>query len=758
MVCIVASILRRMSLDPPAAATHSSSHSIAHVAAALAVGVGALFFVVPLASRCLTMADEGYLLLQALDMANGKLLYRDMDAFVTPGMWFLLAAVFKMTEPSVWASRIPVIIGYVALIALSYRIPRQISGPRAGLVSIVLMMICTVWAFPAWTFAFYSPFSVLFALAGLERLLAYRVSWRRRDIILAGLLFGLSVAFKQNYGTFALIGACLSLIALRRETGQSLMLAVRSAGVDGLWLAVGVAAIALPIVAYFGAHGALADVFMSLVVHPFEFSGMHDIPYLEFGALFQPDVMSETLDIMTYGAQSIYRTPMPTGFVQSIRLIERLHVLLYWLPPLIAIMGATLAFGAGARDDRDGGGTKDAAAINETPSLHGGLLSVLLVCFAVFLGTFPRADFNHLINVYQPVVIAGVSTFAVFFAQPSTGFVVARKLVGVSVASVLCAYLLVSVYWYYALVLTLSIEVEGSRGGVKISPPEMSSLRQILRNIDQVSEPGEALLTVPDIAMLNFLSKRPMPSAYYNLYEHHIAHDGGAAVADGAKAMGATVAVTRLNNFFSDRVGLRDYAPVLTNYIDTHFEQRYSIGRAEYLLYTLRDEPVAAADFMSILDACKLQPNKAIVKEHLLFRTLYQTFGTGVGQREEAVVAKCLVDIPEAGGDLVWQLDYAKPSKLLSPATIRVEIHAALDGVTERVFVETIEVKTINPRVSRIPAAREYRVDLSRYAGKSIALVVRSVRSGNVVMSANALSGFGTRWQHPRIVLPKTGR
>jgi hypothetical protein len=116
-----------------------------------------LIFVVPLAMRSITLADEGYLLLQALDLANGKVLYRDMDAFVTPGVWFLLAGVFKFAGPSVWVSRVPIIIAWLALMVVSYRISVRFAPRSWGLVCVVLMMACTVWAFPAWTFSFYSP-------------------------------------------------------------------------------------------------------------------------------------------------------------------------------------------------------------------------------------------------------------------------------------------------------------------------------------------------------------------------------------------------------------------------------------------------------------------------------------------------------------------------------------------------------------------------------------------------------------------------
>jgi 4-amino-4-deoxy-L-arabinose transferase-like glycosyltransferase len=716
--------------------------SAARPLAAIAIGGCALLFVIPLATRCLTMADEGYLLLQALDLANGKVLYRDMDAFVTPGIWFLLALVFKLTEPSVIASRIPVVIAYLALIALSYRIPARIGGVYAGLSCVAIMMMCTVWAFPAWTFAFYSPFSVLFALAALERLLAFRAGSRRQDLILAGLLLGLSILFKQNYGVFALVGTFFSLVVLWLEKGQSKVASLRAAAVDSCWLGMGVVAIALPTLAYLGVHSALGDAFQSLIVHPLEFGGKHSIPYLDLAALFAPDLMQESVDMMTYGAQPIYRTPLLGGIIGSIRLVERLHVLLYWFPPLIFIMGCTLAL-TGPGISREEGNSS---------TLDGGLLSVILVCLCLFLGVFPRADFNHLINVYQPVVIAGVASFAVLFGRRSEGSALAHKMVGAALVVVFGVYFSVSAYWYYALVRTLNFEVEGSRGGVKVAPPEALSLRVVLRNLEEFSDPEDTLLTIPDIAMLNFLSKRSMPSAYYNLYEHHISHDGGAAVAAGAEENGATVVITRLNNFFSDRVGLRDYAPVLTEYIDRNFQQRYTIGRSEYLIYTRREEPIPSESFVSVLENCEQQSEKATIEKHLLFHTLYQTMGAGIDGSEDSLVTRCRVEIPASGGEFVWQIEYPRPVKLRSSTTLAVEVLVESDQQQRHVFSRIYNVKTMNPRVRRVPAPHEHRVDLSDYAGRTIDLIMRSTRSGLVVMSVHARRSFGTHWQHPRIV------
>ena len=671
-----------------------------------------------------------------------------MDAFVTPGIWFVLAATFKLFGASVLTSRIPVVIAYLLLIAVSHRITWLVAGRGWGFVTTAILMACTVWAFPAWTFAFYSPFAVLFGLGGLERLLSWRSTQVRRDLIVAGLLFGISILFKQNYGAFALVGGCLALGILHLERG----LVFRSASVaairDASWLAIGVAAVAAPVILYFASQGILAEAFQSLVVHPFEFSGKHDIAYAGLANAFRNDFMRDHVELMTYAAQPVYRTPMPDGWVGDARVIERLHVLMYWIPPLIFILGLTLGFappGSGSDEERE---TKDAAS----HPIDGGLLSVVAVALLLFLGVFPRADFNHLINVYQPVVIAGVVGWAALSRSRTRPKGFGYRVVASCLVLMLGAYFAVAGYWYRGLLVNLDRPVAGPRGGVLVSPLEAGSIRFVLNNIDSLSEPGEALLSVPDIAMLNFLSARPMPSPYYNLYEHHIAHDGGAEVVAGAEKMDVQVAVTRMNNFFSDRVGLRDYGPVLTRYLDTHFKPVYTVGAGDYVLYARRPQPMAEEVFQSILDDCEWYEHEGDVGDHLLYRAAYHMLGLGTQMADRTVETKCRARVPEDGGELVWRFDYRKPMRLYSPTTLRVDVLARTSAIERTLFSDTYAVETIDPRVYRFPAPRELRADLSEFAGQDVDLILRSTRSGRLVMPPGSRRGFGTNWIHPRIV------
>ena len=171
------------------------THGVAIAASALLVA-----FALSLCRRSISLSDEGYLLLQSLDMLDGKVLYRDMDAFVAPGIWFLVAGLFSFVEPSVLASRSLALAGLLATYGLGFRIVARVADRGHAWAAVAGLAVFTVWAFPAWTFTFYSPFAVLFALAALDRLLAWRETRRERSLLMAGLWLGLSVAFKQNYG------------------------------------------------------------------------------------------------------------------------------------------------------------------------------------------------------------------------------------------------------------------------------------------------------------------------------------------------------------------------------------------------------------------------------------------------------------------------------------------------------------------------------------------------------------------------------
>jgi len=709
------------------------------------LGAALLLFGFSLCRRGIILSDEGYVLLQSLDMAHGKILYRDMDAFVAPGVWFLLSSLFRVVEPSVLASRMAALACYAATAWTCWRIVLRLTDRRFALASVGVLMMFTVWAFPAWTWSFYSPYAVLFALLVLERLLAWRAGARARDLVWTGVFAGLAITFKQNYGALALAGSGIAIAAIRLETQRSPLL-LRE--LPALWgrVALGVAAVGLPCLAYFAYHGALDDVFRQLVLQPFGgFLGRHDIPYLPPSEFFAKDLMAAGGGRFTYGAFAFTNAALRFHWHPVlVRGMEMLHVLLYWLPPLVFAVAAVLVF----------------VPLRRGRAPDTGLAAALAVGGLVFLGVFPRADYNHLVNVYQPVIVVGVVTLHRLWglrgALPRGGVRLALGLGGL----LLALYGGIAVYWYVDLLGSLSEPIAARRAGVLVSLASKQMLDFEVSAIRSGTRPREAVLTLPAFAMLNFLAERPVPSRYYNLYAVHIAHDEGAGVVEGAEAHRVRLVVADYYDFFSETVGLRQYAPRLVKYLRRFFVPFFSVAIDEHLFLRRRPHPLPDLATRNPLEQCEVGEfdwQVPGIRDHLLFETLYQPVqytddGEQVIRRE--ISTQCRVRVPE-GARLAFAVGYRQPTRVSEDALLTAEIWAARLGEPElqRIFRE--EIRPLPATGWASPPPLERRVDLAPFAGQEIALVFRTLFRGEVTMNALDFKGFPVAWQDPQIEFEK---
>lgn len=710
--------------------------------ASLALGAGIAVVAATLCRRGVILSDEGYLLLQSLDLANGKVLYRDMDAFVAPGVWFLLAGLFRIFEPSILVSRVAVWVCYLATLAVSWRIVARLAGPRWGWGCVGGLLVCTLWAFPAWTWSFYSPYAALFALAALERLLAWGERGRGRDLVWVGVWLGLSITFKQNYGAQALVGAALGFVALRFEAERSWSGAARALPAAGLRVALGLAAVGLPVLGYFAWQGALSHAFQALVVHPFGgFLGQHDIPYLPFTEFFERDRVGG-LGRLTYMSYGLSHTAMRYDWPKSlVRGVELLHVLLYWIPPLVFA-------GAGALCLRSLRGR-----------FEGGLAAALCVSGLLFLGVFPRADFHHLMQVYQPVLVVGTVVLA-RCARLGEGMGqrlaprLRRAAFGVG-GTLLGLYAGIAVYWYLDILRTLSHELPQPRGGVLVSLERRQMVEFEVGKMRENSRPGEAVLSMPGLSMINFLAERPMPGRYYNLYAVHIAHDEGAGVIEGMQESRVRLVLSDYNGFFSEIVGLRSYAPRLTDHLRRHFKPVAAVAVDEHVFLLRRPQPWPRRELVNALEDCDVGyfdwHNRGI-QEHLLFDMLYHPLQSGDEVLRRQADTLCRVALPR-NGVLAFAVGYRQPIGVGEGTQLEAEVWLRPldrpDLPLERVFHETIEPGALFAWES--PAHEEFRVDLSRWGGQDVLLMFRTLYAGDVETNELDFKGFTMVWQDPQI-------
>jgi hypothetical protein len=446
----------------------------------------------------------------------------------------------------------------------------------------------------------------------------------------------------------------------------------------------------------------------------FEFASTSDIPFLKLETFWNLEYWRDGIACFTYLPVPMIRTGIPSFWIFSPGLVLRLHVLLYWIPFVVFLLVAALS----------------CAPILRGASIDGGLASVGAVCGLLFLGVFPRADFNHLINVYQPVVVAGVVVahrLGTWFPTPRPNWVKLCRGVG---GVLIIFYAATAAFWYSALLKRMDTAVDMPRGGVLVDPSLADKIGYYVGKIQELTEEGEPLLTVPDLAMFNFLTDRPLPGAYYELYEHMIGHDSGAGVVEAAEAAQVRLVVARYDNFSSHRVGLREYAPILAGYLRTNFREEEPASDASFMYLVRREEPLPEVERRNVLADCdvpeKNEGNRQI-HAHLLFTTLYHRFWDAE-ERSAPVVTRCVVKVPERA-ELALQLLYRKPDLVQEYAAFQAGIFVEGDGETLQVASERFR---LFPHGQKGENVREIRVDLSEYANREVVITFRTGRRGVV--------------------------
>ncbi len=182
--------------------------------------------------------DEGIFLQGAVRVAHGQLPYRDFFTFYTPGVFYLLAAVFRLFGRSFTVARWTLVVAGAGVNPASYALGRRVASRGTALwFALVVMGSALPFRFlvlPNW----FATLLVLVAIAAAAA--ATGAVSRRAECVwaaAAGMLTGLTVLFEQSVGAGLLFGLLLggTLLALRaRREGRS-----TSSISAGLWFGLG---------------------------------------------------------------------------------------------------------------------------------------------------------------------------------------------------------------------------------------------------------------------------------------------------------------------------------------------------------------------------------------------------------------------------------------------------------------------------------------------------------------------------------------
>ncbi len=702
----------------------------------------AVIYTVGICRRSLTLGDEGYLLSQAAAMLDGKVPYRDLDLFVTPGIWYLLAALFSVTGPQVLITRWAAGACLLATMLVSRRVVSEVGGPRWGDLGPLLIAVFSMWAFPAWSFAFYSPWATLFALAALASVLAWIRTRRAAWMFACGIGCGLCVVFKQNYGVFAAVGSALAvvidLLLTRRPNSTLRTLAadfarISAPAVTGMLVPV------IPLLVVLARAGALLPAFNSLVLRPFRgFADAHSISYLSFGDFAGFEQLHRSAGFV-YMSVPMSVTDLASRWPAfGLWLINLLHYGLYWIPPFLF---AALLVRAWLRRRTPSAGDRALAAITVFASLF-------------FLGVFPRADLNHLINVYQPVLCLAAAAAAACFAEGRWRTGLLRTAGAAACAAVLFAYSMVAAAWMNDIRKLFSVPLAAPRGGVLVERADADLVDYEVETLRKLTAEGEPVMALPGLSMIPFLAERPMPTRFFNYYSVHIGFDGGHTVVDEMEKAGVRIVLANYENFFADPVGMLTYAPELTNYLRERFVPVRSIAGQTHMILERRPQPRDTTASVPLNLFCRSLAGglpSSFGRERMLFRTIYHSFAGMWGSNAEAL-SICRLQVPRSGR-LHVLLDLRQQDPALEAGNVNADAWLWPDsGEPQRLFATEWPLATTLDMEG--PRPREFDVDLSPWEGSIVTVILRSIVNGEIYAAFPDPNRLSVTWNDGSIESP----
>jgi hypothetical protein len=518
------------------------------VASALLVAAASVAFQLPIFDRWFSHMDEGHVLLFSDLIAQGGDLYRDATLYPLPGAFYLLAQFYKLFGPSILLSRWIVLLEFAAFVVLVFLLMRRILSLRSAGVVVLLLLGYRIWAFPHWQVYSYTTTCLLAILAAVNCLLRFFDQRRTGWLVAAGLLFGLAVYCKQDYGAAALVVMTATIVVEARRRGASFWrpISIFIAAGAGVGASVGV---------YFAAQGILPDLLQQTVLN--HMRGIGAFEYTTYPSVFPLFAQDPALRSQA-GVFAFFPGIVTTVDLESLRqgflfretfVYDVLLKLFYWGPYAFAVFALVRV----ARRQRP---------IEEV------LLAGFTAAFVLLLSVNRPQDFLHVAVLVWPMlcllVVYAVELFerrrALAWALVAVLLVPALPLLGYTARG-------------YVLLRSQNSEpVAGARAGILTRPSEAAMLAEVTGFLQQHAGPEEPVGVLPYFPIAHFLADRvgPHPSAYI-VWPFAEFEDRDERI---IAAMEATGTRTVVYNFTQFRTfpRMREFAPRLFEYLVDRFE------------------------------------------------------------------------------------------------------------------------------------------------------------------------------------------
>jgi len=531
----------------------------------LLVFVATLLFQLPFFDLWLSFMDEGHMVQFADLRLRGGEFYRDATFYPLPGAFHFLSQIFEIFGASILVSRWLVVAEFAAFVALLFFLMRKVMPTAWALIGVGGMWIYRIWCFPHWQIYSYSTTSLLVLLACVTALVVYFDRADRRVLLLSGLLFGLGVLCKQDYGAATLVAVVLSLVVYVATQPSESRPTLFSVLAIFLLPAMGVGALTG---LYYWRVGVLDDLLRFTVFN--HFVGISAYDYSEFPdllPLFGRDIAVRTkLAFTEFMPGIVLAADWPTVrthvlFTET-ALYEFLMKLFFFGPQVFLAVAGWRLWSLRERVYLPQASSKRIAYLVQLVFLMLGITFVLLAWL-----NRPQ-DYVHLAVLYWPLVfLANCMAYGLLGGHR-------KRLVLATTIALVPTLLLVG--YSGRLVVNLremySVEVPGRRAGVRVTPGDAAVLDSMLEYVRNHTDSNDRLAAFPYFPIVNFLAARQGPHrSAYILWPFPEIPDRDQTIADAMEATGTDLVIYNFTQFFSfDPVW--EHAPVLFAYLVENFE------------------------------------------------------------------------------------------------------------------------------------------------------------------------------------------
>jgi hypothetical protein len=488
--------------------------------------------------------DEGALLTNAAKILQGRVFYRDIDAYPFPAAPYLLALAMRLFGEHLSVARgLAALLFVVVLLALYAAALPVLGRARAALYGLSLLAFKFL-AWPAYTAYTYSDLSFAGACVACAALMAFLERPGGALLLLAGAATAVSIAAKQNLGLplAGAIGAVLLFPGIAAGAARDGAARLRDAGI----FAAGAAALLLPAFAYFALQGLAGHLLASGLYRPFtgylptsSISFLEPLVWWRWGSLREmpafPYFPGAYWSLLVWDA-------LPSAALRPIYWSagELFSRLLYTSVPLLFAL-------AWLRARRAAPGA-------------GRLRALSLLALAALLSAFPRADFFHLVSVYPLLLLLGFALLPAGERSAATR----RLAVAVALALLLSGALSVAFQQQFRC------RVELPRAELAVRP-QTAWVEPIVRYLEQELAPGEPFLVYGHEAYYYFLADRYSAWPFAQLYPGQEGSDGGRALVELLEREPPRLIVRGMLNWPALPL-LPRYAPRLQAFVSEHYE------------------------------------------------------------------------------------------------------------------------------------------------------------------------------------------